>query len=186
MPWKVHNFIFFTFLAVLEGKLNTNPFFSSLPCFIWSILTNTANDQAISALPSQVAHSVCSKEHRHNQAFGWMHNSHWIGQIFGFKYRSAATNWNIAKRSLWELNVHKRRTEGKRKKEVLKGWARAAKTRGAISLFHTKVGGWARKLSESSTDGLLSRLRGTAWSSCFVWFLSGIHNLLQMHHETFW
>lgn len=159
MPWKGRNFISFT-VAALEGRLNTNPFFSSLPCFIWSILTNTPNDQAISALPSQVAHSVCSKGHRHNQAFGWMHDSHWIGQIFGFKYRSAATNWNIAKRSLWELNVHKR-TEGKRKEEVLKGWAGATKPGGAISLFHTKVGGWARKVRKSSMEGLLSQLQRT-------------------------
>lgn len=64
-----------------------------------------------------------------------MHNSHWIGQIFGFKYRSASSNWNINKGSLWEPNVHKSRIEGKRKKEVFKGWARATKTTEAICLF---------------------------------------------------
>lgn len=167
MPWKVHNFIIFT-AAAREGSWTQTPFsLSSLPCCIWSIPTNITNDQAILALPSQVAHSVCSKEHRHNQAFGWMHNSHWIGQIFGFKYRSASSNWNINKGSLWEPNVHKGRTEGKRKKEVFKGWAGATKTKGAICLFPEKVGALAQEVSKASPDW-------PSYSSFRKWYVSTV------------
>lgn len=85
-----------------------------------------------------------------------MHNSHWIGQIFGFKYRSASSNWNINKGSLWEPNVHKGRTEGKReKKKVFKGRAGATKTTGAIRLFPEKVGALAWEVSKASPDHLV-------------------------------
>lgn len=140
----------------MEGKPNTNP--SSLPvlpCCIWSVLRNTTNDQAVSALPSQVAHSGCSKGHRHNQAFGWMHNSHWIGQIFGFKYRSATTHWNMNQGSLWELSGHKGRAEGKREKEVLPEWAGATESAGAVSPFHGKVGTFTQEASKASLDRLI-------------------------------
>ena len=129
-----------------------------LPCCIWSILTNIPNDRAISALPSQVAHSVCSKGHRHNQAFGWMHNSHWIGQIFGFEYRSAATNWNIDKGSLWELNVHKRKKKRKEKKEVLKGWARATGPQGRFLSAIWWVA-WLRGLAKPALTACYSSFR---------------------------
>ena len=127
-------------------------------CYIWSVLTNIANDWAISALPSQVVHSVCSKGHRHNQAFGWMHNSHWIGQIFGFKYRSAVTNWNIDKGSLWELNVHKRKKKRKEKKEVLEGWARATGPQGRFLSAVWWVA-WLRGLAKPALTACSSSFR---------------------------